>query len=47
MNPHGLPNMTKPDMVLVTEAGLLPELTGGTDLLAELREEVEAAKEGD
>ena len=35
MNPHGLPNMGKPDMVLTTESGLLHELTGGPDLVAE------------
>lgn len=36
MNRHGLPNMTRADMVLTVEAGLLPELTGGRDTMAEV-----------
>jgi len=37
--PYGLPNMRQAGMVLVTGSGLLPELTGGHDSLAELRAE--------
>jgi hypothetical protein len=39
MKPHGMPNMRKADMVLTVESGLLPDLTGGHDALAELRAE--------
>lgn len=42
-NPHGLPSMRKPDMVLTLEAGLLPELTGGEDTMAEIRQALGAA----
>lgn len=44
-NPHGMPRMKEPDMVLTVEAGLLPDLTGGHDALEEIREAVEAAQE--
>jgi len=37
-NSYGLPSMRKPDMVLTVGSGLLPELTGGEDALAELRQ---------
>lgn len=36
-NTWGMPNMRGPDMLLTAEAGLLPEITGGEDALAELR----------
>ena len=45
-NPHGLPNMTKPDMLLTAEAGLLPELTGGHDALAGLKQSLGESEEG-
>lgn len=34
--PHGLPNMRRPDMLLMAEAGYLGELTGGRDRKDEL-----------
>jgi len=40
--PYGMPNMRGPDMLLTAEAGLLPEMTGGPDPLAELRRQTEA-----
>lgn len=33
-----LPSMSEPDMLLTAEAGLLPELTGSRDALAEVRQ---------
>lgn len=46
-NPHGMPSMHRPDMVLTVEAGLLPEFTGGRDALAEIRAEVGRLKAAD
>ncbi len=43
-NRDGMPNMTRPDMVLTAAAGLLPDLTGGEDALAEIRAEVERVR---
>lgn len=43
-NSHGLPNMRGPGMLLTAEAGLLPEITGGEDLMAEIREALAAAR---
>ena len=37
-----VPNMRKADMVVVAASGLLPDLAGGPDLLAEVIAEVEA-----
>jgi hypothetical protein len=45
MNPQGLPNLTRPDMLLTAEAGLLPEMVGGHDLLEDIRQAVAAARE--
>ena len=38
VNPH---NLTKPDMLLVAEAGLIPDITGGRDAMAEMTAEIE------
>lgn len=46
-NPLGMPSMRKPDMILTVEAGLLPELTGGRDTIAELLEEVDRYRAAD
>ena len=43
-NRFGMPSMRSPDMVLTVEAGLLPELTGGHDALAELRQLIAEAE---
>jgi hypothetical protein len=42
---NGSPNMREPDMLLTAEAGLLAEITGGEDALAEIRAAVEAARD--
>ncbi len=41
-NPQGMPSMRKADMVLTVEAGLLPEMTGGYDAMAEIRQALAA-----
>lgn len=38
----GIPPMRGPDMLITAEVGLLPELTGGYDALAEIQQELEA-----
>jgi hypothetical protein len=38
---RGSPNMRNPDMLLTAEAGLLPDIAGGEDAIAELRAEVQ------
>ena len=44
-NPQGMPSMRKADMVLTVEAGLLPEMTGGYDAMAEIRQALAAARD--
>lgn len=41
----GLPQMSKPDMLLVAEAGLIPDMTGGYDALADMKAQVDAERE--
>ena len=43
-SPLGMPNRRQPDMLLTAEAGLLPEITGGPDALAELKEALASAE---
>lgn len=43
-NPVGMPNMRQPDMLLTAEAGLLPEMTGGPDARAELKQALASAQ---
>jgi hypothetical protein len=43
--PNGMPSLRKADMVLTVGSGLLPELTGGEDALAELRAELSESAE--
>lgn len=37
MNPHGLPNLRQPDMILPIERGLLPQLTGDYGPMDQIR----------
>ncbi len=42
-----VPNLRGPDMILVASSGLMPDLAGGYDLLAEARQELERQQSGD
>ena len=45
--PYGPVNLTKPDMLITAEHGLIAEATGGYDLKRQIREAVERAERSD